>query len=576
MKKPDVRRLLLVFTLLVGIIVVIPQLRDRAEIEATQKQVELVMSWQDIQKLADSAGEPVETWLTGMHDAGLYRVLLTDEELADAGIADTVTAAGLETAQVGGMPQGGRYVFAALYDEKSSVGKRPGLLYEMETLPEETVRNGLSDTNATLILVENEPQTGAILPDGWTLENWTGDTVKCAWLTNYLRSRYQVLGYDGPQEIVNICFRAVVDRGMTTLWMSPFLAPGKVMVDDLTVYQDAFSQLEQRLNAAGYTYGEATPIPYLPLWQHQLGFLGLGVFSLAVLLVGTVFPVKKDWVLWLLLALGCIESFAGAYLAPELQRTALALLVALVFPAAAIVLLGRRLERLRQRPARFPAGGYLTTLALTAAVAVAGGLYIGAILGTSDCMLILRLFRGVKLSQMAVYLFAMVWLAWALLHIPGNTLREDGRALLRENRSRWKAKLLILVLFFAAVCAVYILRSGDGMLAVSAWELRLRNGLETALSYRPRTKEFLIAWPALAPACLCAARGKRLFAWLFGVLGSIGFASVVNTFCHIRAHVLVSLARTGLGLILGVVLGMLLLLILGAVWKGGGEEAPEK
>ena len=572
MKKPDVRRLLLVFTLLVGIIVVIPQLRDRAEIEATQKQVELVMSWQDIQKLADSAGEPVETWLTGLHDAGLYRVLLTDEELADAGIADTVTAAGLETAQVGGMPQGGRYLCAALYDEKSSVGKRPGLLYEMETLPETTVRDGLDDTDTVLILVENEPQTGVILPEGWTMDGWTGDTVKCAWLTNYLRSRYQVLGYDGPQEIVNICFRAVVDRGMTTLWMSPFLAPGKVMVDDLSVYQDAFSQLEQRLNAAGYAYGEAAPIPYLPIWQYELGLLGLGVFSLAVLLVGTMFPVKKDWVLLLLLILGCVESFAGSYLATDLQQTALALMAALVFPAAAAVLLGKRLDRMRQQPARFPVGGYLLTVVLTAAVATAGGLYVGAILGTSDYMLILRLFRGVKLSQLAVYLFAMLWLAWALLHVPGNTLRADGRALLQENRSHWKAKLLVLVLFFAAVCAVYILRSGDGMLAVSAWELRVRNGLETALSYRPRTKEFLIAWPALALACLCAVRGKRLFAWLFGVLGSIGFASVVNTFCHIRAHVLVSLARTGLGMALGVVLGLVLLLVLGAVWKGQAEE----
>lgn len=575
MKKLNVR-LLLVFTLLIGIIVAFPQLRDRGSIEATQKQVELVMSWQDIQKLADSAGEPVETWLTGLQDAGLYRVLLTDEELSDAGIADAVTAAGLETAQVGGMPRGGRYVFAALYDEKSSVGKRPGLLYEMETLPMETVIEGLGDTDTTLILVENEPQTGVILPEGWNLEGWTGDTVKCAWLTNYLRSRYQVLGYDGPQEIVNICFRAVVDRGMTTLWMSPFLAPGKVMVDDLGVYQDAFSQLEQRLNAAGYTYGEASPIPYLPLWNYQLGFLGLGVFSLAVLLVGTMFSIKKQWVLWLLLALGCIESFAGACLAPALQQTALALLTALVFPAAAIVLLGQRLIRTRQKTVRFPVGAYLVTLALTAAVAVAGGLYIGAILGASDYMLIISIFRGVKLSQMAVYLFAMVWLAWALLHIPGNTIRDDVRALLRENRSRWKVKLLILALFFAAVCVVYILRSGDGMLAVSAWELRLRNGLETALSYRPRTKEFLIAWPALALACLCAARGKRLFAWFFGVLGSIGFASVVNTFCHIRAHVLVSLARTGLGLVLGVVLGLLLVLVLGAVWRGGGEETPGK
>ena len=50
------------------------------------------------------------------------------------------------------------------------------------------------------------------------------------------------------------------------------------------------------------------------------------------------------------------------------------------------------------------------------------------------------------------------------------------------------------------------------------------------------------------------------------VFGAIGFASVANTFCHIRAHFLVSLLRTGIGLVLGLVLGAIVLLILRACW----------
>ena len=67
----------------------------------------------------------------------------------------------------------------------------------------------------------------------------------------------------------------------------------------------------------------------------------------------------------------------------------------------------------------------------------------------------------------------------------------------------------------------------------------------------------------------CMAEGEygHLFCLAFAlVFGAIGFASVANTFCHIRAHFLVSLLRTGIGLVLGLVLGAIVLLILRACW----------
>ena len=79
---------------------------------------------------------------------------------------------------------------------------------------------------------------------------------------------------------------------------------------------------------------------------------------------------------------------------------------------------------------------------------------------------------------------------------------------------------------------------------------------------------------AIAVVCLsvgfeCMAEGEygHLFCLAFAlVFGAIGFASVSNTFCHIRAHFLVSLLRTGIGLVLGLVLGAIVLLILRACW----------
>ncbi len=570
MKERNRFRWLLLALILIGWLAGLPQLLRRAEIESAQKRVELVMSWQDAELLASAAAEPAEAWLAGLRDAGLRRLLLTEAELDDPEIAAAVAAAGLETAQIGGVPRGGMYLFAQRYERPDGAGYGGALPGGEDGLSAEAVMAGLTARGCTLCLVENETQTGVLVPEtwteaGWSLQDWPGPSVKCERLYDAYRARWQVLGYDGAQEIVNLCFRAVVDRGMTVLWMTPFLTQEHAVVADLAVYQSAFRSLGARLAPAGYAYGAAAAVPLLTLPPFTLFLLGLCVFALAVLLLMRMFPHGRLWVFALLMILGCAESSAGARLAPALQRPALALLAALVFPAASVVLLGERLRR--ARPGRRAVCRYLVTAVLTAGPSLAGGLLIGAVLGTSDYLLILRLFRGVKLSQLAVYGFSLLWLAAVLLHRPGSSLRADARALFRENSRHWRGKLLLLLLAFAAVCAVAVLRSGDRMLAASVPEQRFRNWLETVLLCRPRTKEFLIGYPCLALAVAFASRGKKLPAWVCGVLASVACVSVVNTFCHLRAHLAVSLVRTALGFLLGVLPGAVLLAALELLWR---------
>ena len=150
---------------------------------------------------------------------------------------------------------------------------------------------------------------------------------------------------------------------------------------------------------------------------------------------------------------------------------------------------------------------------------------------------------------------------WVFLHRPGDNLREDIRALFPRDDRRARSQTIAAIIVVLIAGTVYVLRTGDGMLAVPATEQRVRNSLEAILLYRPRTKEFLIAFPAIAAASVFAARGNRVWTALFGVLGGIGFASVANTFCHMRAHFAVSLYRTLIGVAIGLVLGILITLI---------------
>ena len=122
-------------------------------------------------------------------------------------------------------------------------------------------------------------------------------------------------------------------------------------------------------------------------------------------------------------------------------------------------------------------------------------------------------------------------------------------------------RVISVMVILVGAGMIYLMRGGDGMLGVSTLENRFRAALENWILYRPRTKEFLIAWPAVSLAFCFAARKDRLFTWLFGALGGIGFASIANTFCHIRAHFLVSVVRTALGLVFGLLIGSILMIL---------------
>ena len=140
-------------------------------------------------------------------------------------------------------------------------------------------------------------------------------------------------------------------------------------------------------------------------------------------------------------------------------------------------------------------------------------------------------------------------------------MRLYGRDGLRDILSGKKTLIALLVIAVLGVLAVFLMRTGDGLLSVGTLEQRFRNLLERVLITRPRTKEFIVAWPCLALACALAAAGAKRWLWPFALVSTIGFSSVVNTFCHSRAPVWLSCVRSVLGLAAGLAIGMIVICI---------------
>ena len=120
----------------------------------------------------------------------------------------------------------------------------------------------------------------------------------------------------------------------------------------------------------------------------------------------------------------------------------------------------------------------------------------------------------------------------------------------------WMVALLLLAVagLLVLVVGVYYIRRTGNTMSVSERELALRNLLENLLIARPRTKELLIGWPCAMLFVWSLRRGMNLLPLLFGGGMSIGLVSVVNTFLHIRTPFLLSLLRTGWGLLFGLLL----------------------
>jgi hypothetical protein len=185
-------------------------------------------------------------------------------------------------------------------------------------------------------------------------------------------------------------------------------------------------------------------------------------------------------------------------------------------------------------------------------------------LSSTDYMLELGIFRGVKAAQLIpLAFFCLLFLSYYGLFQKSrerNTLDiRDLGSILRWTMPIWA---ILLVAVIGGAGYYYIARTGhETTVTVSTLELVMRDTLENHLLARPRTKEFLVAFPCIMLAVYAAARRLPFFTGLFGLVGTIGLTSVCNTFMHIRTPLYLGFIRTALALLFGIVVGIVYMVL---------------
>jgi hypothetical protein len=307
----------------------------------------------------------------------------------------------------------------------------------------------------------------------------------------------------------------------------------------VTTFGDFIQAIVFQVQKEGLKVG--TPEPYKepgvpkPLRILIGAFAGLGAVWVAVRIFGNDRGV----------ILGCLGG-AVILLGTTREGTALqlaALLASLVFPCAAFYfMLEAKLS---------PWIG----LVGSALLAMVSGLCVAGLLNGVEYYIRAESFPGVKMS---------VFLPVLILGVAGFAKLNNLRDALKDPIT-WGVAVTGLVIM--AIIGLMILRTGnDSPNTVSGGELAFRGLLEQILPVRPRSKEFLLAFPALFvglamlhkahydPAQLGKVRG---WVALLLMLGVVGLTDVVNTMCHLHTPVMTSIIRNIEGIVLGGIVGQI-------------------
>jgi len=329
--------------------------------------------------------------------------------------------------------------------------------------------------------------------------------------------------------------KASRERNMRILLIRPFSYGAE---EPLTAFSDFLHLIGERIVKEGGALGNPKPFsdPHMPRWYPAL--IGLSIVPAGFFVGCAFFKNRKiqiaGVVLLTLLGLASI-SHSGLQL--------MGLVATIVFPTAAFLVLDA------WRPKNVVLGFMVVT-----AISFVGGLCVAGMMNGLPFYVKAQEFSGVKLSIFLPIL------------IVGYLFMDR----LADMKQVWKSPITWgsagLGLAIIVVLALMIARTGnDSGVGASGGEMVFRNLLDRFLFVRPRTKEFMIGHPLLVLGIGMLAYLNRapkktplLGGWvaLLIMVGSMGQTSIVNTLTHLHIPVVLSLARIGIGAVLGCIIGL--------------------
>ncbi|NLM16987.1 MAG: hypothetical protein GX221_04650 [Candidatus Riflebacteria bacterium] len=356
-----------------------------------------------------------------------------------------------------------------------------------------------------------------------------------------------------PKRALERMVRAAKERSLRILLLRSFETENVFNAKDMTaVNLDWFKSVSDACRAWGLE-----PLPYgEPLEAYsrlsiktisepsgwQLYFIALALFSSCFVVAFMLFGALPD--LWVMIAFLLFVALLQAFMPPAFLISSASLTGAILYAVAAFLSIFKvfGINRLSNGLLKAAAASVVM-----AGIALFGGILIAGISSSAFYLNGFIQFRGVKAALLFPVFFAFLY-----------SLIKYGKGFGRFVRGPVTFQTLFLVFIMLLFLVVYVGRSGNfNFLNSSALEDSFRVFLEDTLVARPRTKEFLIGYPAVFLFLFFALRKIDILLPLLAVLMQMAAVSLVNTMCHFHSPLLLSFLRVFNGLWTGISVGIL-------------------
>lgn len=382
---------------------------------------------------------------------------------------------------------------------------------------------------------------------------------------DYIRARLNFLGQEGPKEIENSLYRTITDRNIRIVLMRPFMEGSQALSNNVSGYKQLISGLESRLAQHGISLGMPSRMAQ-PLYSRMLYILVIyAIGSLFLYSAGTIYRNTKLGTALFLIMLVIVPA---AIMFKEVFTVKAAAFVSSVFFPLLAILVGMRYMKhlmARTKPGLWGTlAASLSGLAVTTVIALAGAFFIAGLLSRPEYLLEFWYFRGVKLSLM---LPALLCIPLFFVIFLDEEEGGVGGAIHRLLKTKIEVYMLIILGIGGIMALIYLIRSANTV-DVSSFEVLFRIYLENNLFARPRSKEILVAFPAIVFAFYLACRHANKWLLLpFSALGMLGLSSIQNSFSHTRTPIYISFYRSVISIAISLITGIIIVLVSEAVYR---------
>lgn len=439
---------------------------------------------------------------------------------------------------------------------------------------ENKLLNYIKEENIAIALIESATQREHLEQEGLDelVEDSGYQALRAFTMWDFIRERNRYYNYEGAEEIENTLFRAVTERNIRVIYFKPFFEEkdSTKFLTDEDEYERTFSSLENRLSAHNISLGKAEAMKNFSIGSKRMAVIAFGITLAAVMLFIKMFNIKHKFANYLYLF--ALPAALIPLVMRSLAEKGFAFGAAVVFSGFAIyffMIYIKKIYESEEKHSNLQLIIYSTViLAGSVAIALAGAIFAASMLADVKYMLEMDIFRGVKFAQILPFGIFIIMFIIYFMNKDEDSVKGVVNTAVRFLNKEIKIYYGIIAVIIGAAAYVYISRTGhETEIQPSSIEMITRNFMEYVLLARPRTKEFLIAFPAIFGAVFAASKSSEFYTGMFMLTGAIGTSSVINTFSHIRTPIYLSFARTVIALGFGIVIGCVLVLICSICYK---------